>query len=463
MTFQASQPHTASSHRFLRVLSASTTSLWLWAALLLVGGATTATAEDTEQAILFQNVKIFDGVQTELMSGDVLVEGSHIQRVSTSPIPVPEGATVIDGGGRILSPGFIDLHAHLTFNVPRDQMDTHPWVVGAVAGDVARSYLEQGFTTIRDAGGTHPALARAVRDGLLVGPRIYPSGAVVTQTSGHGDFRRPSDPHPVLCNCGFEAHLGDGLAVIADGVPMTLAAVRENLKYGATQIKIMGGGGVASDYDPIHTLQPSPEEIRAAVQAAGDWGTYVMAHSYTSEAVQRLVENGVKVIEHGLLIDEATAQLCAEKDVVISTQIAIFRMAAELPGMSDENRAKMQQVLAGQDRLIGLIKKYDIKMGFGTDFVFGTYKNLGREFTARTQYFSPGEILVQATSEGAEIIRLAGKLDRYDPFGEIKEGWLADLVLIDGDPFADISILEDPQTHLPVIMKAGELVKNTLE
>ena len=195
---------------------------------------------------------------------------------------------------------------------------------------VEQSYLMSGFTTVRDAGGTHPDLARAVEAGVIVGPRIFPSGAVISQTSGHGDFRARQDPHPTLSGRG-SAYLANGLSVLADGVPQTLAAVRENLKNGATQIKIMGGGGVASDYDPIHTLQPSPEEIRAAVQAASDWGTYVLAHSYTSEAVQRLVNNGVKVIEHGLLIDDETARLCAEKGVVISTQIAIFRKGAELP------------------------------------------------------------------------------------------------------------------------------------
>ena len=407
-------------------------------------------------------MRIFDGVDATLTTGHVLVEGDTITRIAAEPMTPPAGATVIDGGGRILSPGWIDLHAHLTFQMPRDQLFAHPWVVGAVASDAAKSYLHHGFTTIRDAGGTHPDLARAIDSGLIDGPRVFPSGAVVTQTSGHGDFRARHDPHPRLCNCDADHVLIEGAAVIADGRAETLAAVRENLRHGATQIKIMGGGGVASDYDPIHTLQPSPEEIRAAVQAASDWGTYVMAHSYTSEAVQRLVENGVKVIEHGLLIDDATARLVAEKGVVISTQILIFRLGAELPGMSAENRAKMQQVLAGQDRLVELIKRYDIKTGFGTDLVFGSYPRVGQEFTARRQYWSAAEILRQATSESAEIIRMAGKLNRHGNFGEIREGWLADLLLIEGDPFADISILERPETALLVIMKGGELVKNRL-
>ena len=418
--------------------------------------------EAVPASTLFENVSIFDGVSSELRSGSVLVTGNEIAEVSSGKIAAPAGATVIDGGGRVLSPGFIDLHAHLTYNVPRDQLFAHPWVVGAVAGKVAESYLMNGFTTIRDAGGTHPDLARAIEAGVLTGPRVYPSGAVVSQTSGHGDFRLPHDPHPTFGNPNGNPWLNGGAAVIADGVAQTLTAVRENLRHGATQIKIMGGGGVASDYDPIHTLQPSPEEIRAAVQAAGDWGTYVMAHSYTAPAIRRLVENGVKVIEHGLLIDDETAKLCADKGVVISTQIAIFRMGAELPGLAEKNRKKMLQVLEGQANLIALIKKYGIKTGFGTDFVFGSYPRVNQEFAARTEAFTPAEILRQATSESAEIVRMAGKLDPYGRFGEIREGWLADLVLIDGDPLDDITVLTDPQTNFKVIMKDGVVVKNAL-
>jgi len=424
-------------------------------ALIVVLAASSALAAE-DSAVLFRDVRVFNGVDADLTAADVLVVGNKISKVAPGGgIEPPAGAVVIDGGNRILSPGFIDIHAHLTISLPADRFSDHPWVVGAMTGVAARSYLDQGFTTVRDAGGTHPDLARAVDDGLFPGPRIYPSGAIITQTSGHGDFRDKNAPHPTLCNCGSSHYVQHGMSVIADGVPQWLAAVREDLKHGATQIKIMGGGGVASDYDPIHTLQPAPEEIRAAVQAASDWGTYVLAHAYTSEAVQRLVNNGVKVIEHGLLIDEETAKLCAEKGVVMSTQVAVFRMGADLPGLTSNNRAKMQQVLAGQDRLMGYIKKYDLKIGFGTDLVFGMYDRLGLEFTARGDYFTPAEILRQATSESAEIIRMVGKLDRYERFGEIREGWLADLVLFEGDPFADISILERPDESLAVIMKDG--------
>ena len=412
------------------------------------------------EVVLFRNVRIFDGVNDDLRKGNVLVEGDTIARISSSDIAPPASALVIEGNDRILTPGFIDLHAHLTISVPKNQLDAHPWVIGAVAGDAARTYLMSGFTTIRDAGGTHPSFARAVDSGLLVGPRIFPSGAFVTQTSGHGDFRAPSDSHPALSASGPDHWLFHGISVIADGVPLTLAAVRENLRHGATQIKIMGGGGVSSDYDPIHTLQPSPEEIRAAVQAASDWGTYVLAHAYTSDAVQRLVNNGVKSIEHALLIDEETARLCADKGIVISTQVKVFRVGDEVAGYSNENRRKMREVLAGQDNLIRLIKKYKLKTGFGTDFVFGEHPRIAEEFTARTEYWTPAEILKQATSESAEIVRMAGKLNRHGNFGEIREGWLADLLLIEGDPFEDISILENADQALAVIMKDGEIVKN---
>lgn len=217
-----------------------------------------------------------------------------------------------------------------------------------------------------------------------------------------------------------------------------------------------------SEFDPIHTLQPSPEEIRAAVQATGDWGTYVLAHAYTSEAIQRLVENGVRSIEHGLLIDDATAQLVAENDVVISTQLVVFRTLQDTPGVTESNLEKLRQVLAGQENLIRLIKKYNITTGFGTDLIFGAYTMLGKEFTARAEYWTPVEVLRQATSESAKVIRMAGKLNRHGNFGEIRDGWVADLVLINGEPLQDISILEDPSLSIALVIKGGEIVKNNL-
>ena len=411
-------------------------------------------------SFLIENVRIFNGVDPELTPGHLLVEDGLIATVSSDPIAAPDGVTVIDGGNRVLTPGFIDLHAHLTGHVPYTMGRAHSTVVGAVAADVAREFLDSGFTTIRDAGGTHPHLARAIEEGIVYGPRVYPSGAVLSQTAGHGDSRHEDQPHPFLE--GGNPYSTANTGVLVDGVDQHLAAARENLRHGATQIKIMGGGGVMSDYDPIHSLQPSPAEIRATVQAASDWGTYVLAHAYTSDAIRRLVDNGVKCIEHGLLIDDATAKYVKQNDVVISTQLVVYRALKDLPGISETNLKKLDVVLKGQENLIRLIKKYDITTGFATDLIGGMYPMLTREFTERAMYWTPAEVLKQATSESAKVIRMAGPLNRHGNFGEIREGWVADLLLVNGEPLKDISVLRNPDENLALIMKGGEIVKDRL-
>jgi imidazolonepropionase-like amidohydrolase len=408
-------------------------------------------------SFLIENVRIFDGTSDALYDGNVLVIDGVIAAVSPGPIEAPVEAIFIDGEGRTLSPGFIDIHAHLSLQEPWDWIRSDLTVAGAVFATAADYYLDAGFTTVRDAGGTHPDLARAVDAGLVRGPRIFPAGHFISQTSGHGDARMRHEPNPYLSDTSPYT-LGNR-SIIADGVDAHLSAVRENLKNGATQIKIQGGGGVNSEYDPIHTLQPSPAEIQAAVQAAGDWDTYVMAHAYTAPAIRRLVENGVRSIEHGLLIDEETAQLVKEYDVVISTQVALFGSADEDPTMDENRRAKSAMVRQGLDNLIRLIQKYDITTGFGTDFAMGEYPRIGEEFTARAAYWTPAQVLQQATAESAEVIRMSGKLNTHGDFGEIREGWVADLVLIDGDPLEDISVLESPD-NIVWVMKAGEVFKD---
>ncbi|MCH9695815.1 MAG: amidohydrolase family protein [Gammaproteobacteria bacterium] len=412
------------------------------------------------ETILIENVRIFDGVSKQLMSGNVLVEDGLIARISSDTIGVEANAVVIDGANRVMTPGFIDLHSHLAMNVPSSVSAPHATTIGAVASDVARNYLDSGFTSIRDAGGTHPNLALAIERGVVYGPRVFPSGAVLSQTAGHGDWRHAAARNTTLE--GGNPYIYGDTSIVVDGVDQHLAAVRENLRFGATQIKIMGGGGVMSEYDPIHSLQPSPAEIQAAVQAASDWGTYVLAHAYTSEAVQRLVENGVRCIEHGLLIDDATARMVKQNDVVISTQLVVYRALGDIPGLSEKNLEKLAVVLEGQENLIKLIKKYDITTGFSTDLVSGMYPMLTREFTERALYWTPHEVLVQATSESAKVIRMSGKLNRHGNFGEIREGWVADLLLINGEPLEDISVLRDPGKNLALIMKGGEIVKSQL-
>ena len=401
--------------------------------ILLLAGLACASLCANADSYLIEHVRIFNGVDAELTPGHVLVEDGIITKVSNYPIDSSEDTVIIDGGNRVLSPGF---------------------------ANVAKRYLNSGFTTIRDAGGTHPHLARAINSGTVYGPRVYPSGAVLSQTGGHGDRRHADDSHPSL-QAG-DPYMAADRAVLVDGVDQHLMAARENLRHGATQIKIMGGGGVMSDYDPIHSLQPSPAEIRAAVQAATDWGTYVLAHAYTSEAVRRLVDNGVRCIEHALLIDDATAKYVKQNDIVISTQLVVYRALKDLPGITANNLEKLDVVLKGQENLIRLIKKYDITTGFSTDLIGGMYPMMTREFTERALYWTPAEVLTQATSESAKVIRMAGRLNRHGNFGEIREGWVADLVLIDGEPLEDISVLRDPDSNLALIMLAGKIVKNDL-
>ena len=342
------------------------------------------------ETTLINNVRIFNGVDARLTAGHVLVEDGVIANVSADSIDVPDGAAVIDGGNRVLSPGFIDLHVHLASHVPSDQFDTYITNRNVYAGIVAKHYIDSGFTSIRDAGGTHPHFARAIDSGAIPGPRVFPSGSYLSQTAGHGDWRGSEVPNPTLS--GGSHYLYDATSVLVDGVDQHLAAARENLRLGATQIKIMGGGGVMSEFDPIHSLQPSPAEIRAAVQAASDFGTYVLAHAYTSEAVRRLVDNGVKCIEHGLLIDDATAKYVKDHDVVLSTQLVVYRELGNLPGLSQTKLDKLATVLAGQENLVRLIKKHKITTGFSTDLIAGMYPLLTREFTERALYWTPAEV-----------------------------------------------------------------------
>ncbi len=417
--------------------------------------------EVSAKTVLIKNARIFNGVDPVLTRGHVVIKDGLIVNVSSKPPKVEKAAQVIDANNRILTPGFIDIHAHIQENSPYKYSRFDRIVRGAFSAKAAEFTVRHGFTSVRDAGGTTSDLAKVIHDGALLGPRIFSSGAYISQTSGHGDWRLPHESNPILKH--ESPYLIEGNSILADGVAQVLTATRENLKKGATQIKLMGGGGVLSEFDPIHTIQYTPAEIRAAVQAASDWGTYVMAHAYTSESIERLINNGVKSIEHALLIDNKTAKLAAEKGVVITTQAYIFGPNEKLPeGMSQENIDKNNFVKTGLEPLIKLIKKYKIKTGFGTDLGFGNYDLLGEEFVARAQYWSPFEILRQATSENAEIIRMSGPLVRVAKFGEIRAGWLADILLLDGEPHKDITELKHLDKAVKLVMKEGKVIVNKL-
>jgi imidazolonepropionase-like amidohydrolase len=444
---------------------------WLFAILLAMPLSLAASASAVPQppsppAVLIRHARVFDGKGDALVDGlSVLVVGNKIAKVAPGAIEAPAGALVIDAGGRTLTPGFVDVHVHASAWVPGAQTRiSSPWQIGVYMAKSLEEMLQRGFTTVRDAGGADGSIADLVERGIVNGPRLFPSGPALSQTSGHGDDRVPYAGHPYFTRTN-EALAAKGLSWLVDGPDEVLRATRENLKNGATQIKILAGGGVLSQFDPLHTVQYTPEEIRAAVTAAGDWGTYVMAHAYNVQSVRRLLENGVKQIMHGHLLDEDTVKLAAEKDAVIEFELVWVWEEEEYgksKGLSEENLAKMLEVKRGMNNLAGYLKKYHVLTGFGTDLV-GNQHYQNKEFTLRAAHFTPAEVLRQATSEGYQVIARCGPLNRYGKFGVIEEGALADLLLIDGDPLKDISILEKPETSLALIMKDGKLFKNTLD
>ena len=435
--------------------------------LIAATGTGLIAAAEAPSSTLIQNVRIWDGTADSLTgSMNLLVEGKLITRVSSDVIKAPAGARVIDGANRVLMPGLIDMHQHLaiTHGMP-DMRNNTDWMYnGALAGAQAHKMLLRGFTTVRDIGGPTIGLARVIDEGRIPGPRIYSSGAFISQTSGHGDMRNYNDPHP---NITGELHIMDrlGWGYLADGPTEVTRAVREVLRSGATQLKLMAGGGVASYFDPIETIQYTPEELRAAVTAAANYDTYVAVHAYTDAAIRQALEAGVMSIDHGMLMEEATMKLMAEKGAFLSPQVFIFSGGLELDWFTDENRRKLAQVSAGLDNEMKLAKKHNVKIVFGTDmFQEELWAKQNLELGMRLKWFTSVEVLRQATSTAAELLSLCNTRNPYKdgPLGVIQEGAYADFLIVDGDPVKDVRVLEDPAGNMKVIMKDGIVYKNTL-
>ena len=417
---------------------------------------------------LFQNVRIFDGKSGALSPpSNVLVRGNRIERISADPIPTDRSATtvLIDGGGRTLMPGLIDAHWHtmLVRPTPAELLMGDVGHLNLVAGAEATATLMRGFTTVRDVGGPAFGLKRAIDEGTVAGPRIYPSGAIITITSGHGDFRQPFEVPRTL---GAPQSRGEllGAAMIADSPDEVRVRVREQLMQGASHIKLTAGGGVASPHSPLDASTFTEAELRAAVEAAENWGTYVTVHAYTSVSIQRAIAAGVKCIEHGHLMDEATAKLIAEKGIWLSMQAFPDELAHAFPPGSFE-REKAMEVFAGTDKTYQFAKKYKIKTAFGTDILFSPAlaQIHGKLLTKLVQWYTPAETLVMATGTNAQLLALSGKRNPYPgKLGVVEEGALADLLLVDGDPVANISLIADPAKNLLVIMKDGRIHKNVI-
>jgi imidazolonepropionase-like amidohydrolase len=417
---------------------------------------------------LFQNVRIFDGKSPTLSApSNVLVKDNIITRISTSPISVDGSANVhvIAGNGRVLMPGLIDAHWHAIMAATSQMvmMTADPNYVQLLAARQAEATLMRGFTTVRDLGGPVFGLKRAIDEGVMVGPRIYPSGAFISQTSGHGDFRFLFEVPRTLGGPLSHSEI-EGVAAIADSPDEVRLRAREQLRAGASQIKLMAGGGVASPNNPIESVQYTEPEIRAAVEAAEGWGTYVTVHAYTPKAIQQAIAAGVKCIEHGHLMDEATAKLMADKGIWLSTQP--FLDDEDQSPLSDPvSQAKALQVFAGTDNVYRLAKKYHIKTAFGTDVLFDARVagRQGARLAVMTRWYTPAEALSMATSANGELMALSGFINPYPgKLGVVEEGALADLLLVDGNPLENIKLIEDPDKNFKVIMKDGRIYKNAL-
>ncbi len=412
--------------------------------------------EHSITAVIFRNGLLVDGSDPK-PSGqvDVLVENGRIVTVSSERIE-SDGAVEIDLAGKTIMPGLIDCHMHpfLTDMNLMKLEDTPVSLVTAQASVVLNRLLDRGFTTIRDAAGGDWGLKQAVDDGLIAGPRLFISGRALSQTGGHGDFRRRTDDS-TMCSCSSALHL---TSRIADGVDQVRHAVRDELRKGADQIKIMVSGGVSSPFDPLEGCQFSMSEIEAAVDEATRAGTYVLAHAYSAEAITRALTAGVRTIEHANLIDVEAAELAAKKGAFVVPTLVAYEAGArhaKSAGYSDAMLDKLKRVRESGLRSLEICKSAGVPMGFGTDII-GDQELHTQEFLLRAEVLPAHEIIASATRIGAEILRREGDL------GVIAPGATADILVIDGNPLEDISLLAGHGEHLLAIMKDGRFHKNNL-
>lgn len=413
--------------------------------------------------LAFVNVRIFDGVSDALLTGmRVVVEGRQIKAVEPQSLPLPEGCQVIDGQGGVLMPGLIDAHWHSILARPSIlmAMTADFNYVHTMAVVEAGATLMRGFTTVRDMGGPAFGLKRAIDEGLTAGPRIYPSGAFLSQTSGHGDFRLLSDL-PRSPEGGLSYAEKVGVTAICDGADQVLLRAREQLMRGASQLKYMAGGGVMSSYDGLDVTEGSLQELKAAVTAAENWGTYVTVHAYTSRAVGMALDAGVRCIEHGQLIDEDTARRMADMGVWWSLQPFLDDEDA-VPTQSPASRQKQLTMVAGTDRAYDMARRLGIKTAWGTDTLFDARlaTRQGAQLAKMSRWYGAAEVLRMATSVNGELCAMAGPRNPYPgKLGVVQAGAMADLLLVEGNPLEDLSLIARPEQSLRVIMKDGRLCK----
>ncbi len=451
---------------FLAATALATTLAWGTAALAADWVPSDPNTKiDPEATVLITNVSIFKGTEETLITGkDVVIKGNMIDGIVDTGGESSAYGTVIDGMGGYLTPGLIDVHWHSMMPIdPAGLVNSPLNYVAAIAAWESEERVKRGVTTVRDAGGAAAGLKKAIDEGYVTGPRIYPSQAVIGQYSGHVDFRNPNflpkewggprDPLEQI-----------GLGIMANGEQQVLAATRDNLYKGATQIKMAVSGGVISFADPLYVHEFLPEEIEAAVKAAEDYGTYVMVHVHSAGPIKRALKAGVRSLDHNSLADEESIKMMADLGAHMSVQVLVAENIAKQYPKGDVRQVKAQQAVDNTGKVMEWTKQYGVKQAWGTDLLDSLEDRAEqlKDLTIRTKWFTSAELMVQATGNGGDTVALSGKRNPYGKLGVIEAGAMADILIYDQNPLEDITIVEDYENNLDFIMKDGFVHKNTL-
>ncbi|SIN73233.1 metal-dependent hydrolase family protein [Algoriphagus halophilus] len=433
--------------------------------LALVFSSLAVFSQQKDPIILIKNANVFDGVNEQLLEGvDVLIEKNLVKTIGKN-LSASNDATVIDAGGRTVIPGLIDAHWHTTYAYTpaavlfANQGDMPEVAIRSMTG--AEKTLLRGFTTVRDPGGNPFAIKKLIDAGEYPGHRILPSGPFMSPTSGHADYYGKLEvPRDKDYMNYWERNW---MAMTSDGVDEVRLRTRDILKMGATQIKITTGGGVASEFDPLDVSEYSVDEIKAVVEEATNYNTYVTSHVYTDRGVRTSIESGVMCIEHGFFVTEETLQLMKEKGAWLSLQ-PVFK--EDMTWDNPLSQEKFEGIVEAIDKVFPLAKKVGVNIAVGKDHLFGPTTALQQnEYVVRLgKWFTPYEALKIYTSENARLLEMSGPRHPYQegPLGVVKEGAYADLVIVDGNPLENLELIADPENNFVVIMKDGKVYKNTL-